>query len=53
MVRIEVVSFDLDGTLLDTGFVDSVWLEEIPRLYSVEKRVSVDDAKKNREKPIR
>jgi HAD superfamily hydrolase (TIGR01549 family) len=46
MARIEVVSFDLDGTLLDTTFVDSVWLEEIPRLYSVEKSVSVDDARK-------
>ena len=46
MVRIEVISFDLDGTLLDNSFVDSVWLEEIPRLYSVEKSVSFDDAKK-------
>ena len=46
MARIEVVSFDLDGTLLDTSFVDSVWLEEIPRLYSVEKGVSVEDARK-------
>jgi len=46
MAGIEVVSFDLDGTLLDTSFVDSVWLEEIPRLYSVEKGVSVDDARK-------
>jgi len=27
-------------------FVDSVWLEEIPRLYSVEKGVSVEDARK-------
>ena len=46
MARIKVMSFDLDGTLFDNRFVDSVWLEEIPRLYSVKKRVSIDDARK-------
>jgi len=46
MARIKVISFDLDGTLFDNRFVDSVWLEEIPRLYAVEKKVSVDEAKK-------
>ena len=46
MARKKVISFDLDGTLFDNRFVDSVWLEEIPRLYSVKKRVSIDDAKK-------
>lgn len=45
MARIRFVSFDLDGTLFDNRFVDSVWLEEIPRLYAVKKRVSIDDAK--------
>jgi HAD superfamily hydrolase (TIGR01493 family) len=46
MARVKVISFDLDGTLFDNMFVDSVWLEEIPRLYSVEKGVSVEDARK-------
>lgn len=46
MERIKVISFDLDGTLFDNKFVDSVWLEEIPRLYSVKNRISVDDAKR-------
>ena len=46
MARVKVISFDLDGTLFDNMFVDSVWLEEIPRLYSVEKEVSVEDARK-------
>ena len=46
MARTKVISFDLDGTLFDNRFVDSVWLEEIPRLYSVEKGASVDDARK-------
>ncbi len=46
MARIKVVSFDLDGTLFDNRFVDSVWLEEMPRLYAVKNGVSVDEAKK-------
>jgi putative hydrolase of the HAD superfamily len=46
MVRIKVISFDLDGTLTDIRFVDSVWLEGIPRLYSVKNGISFDEAKK-------
>jgi HAD superfamily hydrolase (TIGR01549 family) len=46
MASNKVVSFDLDGTLTDSGFVDSVWLEGIPRLYSIRKEVSFDEAKK-------
>ena len=46
MARVKVISFDLDGTLFDNMFVDSVWLEEIPRLYSVKMKVSVDDARR-------
>ncbi len=46
MISNKVVSFDLDGTLTDSSYVDSVWLEGIPRLYSIKKRVSFDDARK-------
>lgn len=46
MAEIKVVSFDLDGTLFDSSFADSVWLEEIPRLYSVSRGISLVDAKK-------
>jgi len=46
MTRIKAISFDLDGTLIDYSFVDSVWLEGIPRLYSAKKGVSFDDARK-------
>ena len=38
------MSFDMDGTLTDKGFVDSVWLEGIPHLYSIKTEVSFDDA---------
>ena len=45
MVNKKVVSFDLDGTLTDPSFVDSVWLEGIPQLYSIKKKVSFEEAK--------
>ncbi|KPV64198.1 MAG: putative HAD-hydrolase [Candidatus Bathyarchaeota archaeon BA2] len=46
MARVKAISFDLDGTLINYRFVDSVWFKGIPRLYSVKKRVSFYDAKK-------
>jgi len=45
MVNIRVVSFDMDGTITDLSFVDSVWLEGIPRLYAVKNGVSFEDAR--------
>jgi HAD superfamily hydrolase (TIGR01549 family) len=43
--RIRIASFDLDGTLTDISFVDSVWLEGIPRLYALKHGLSLEDAK--------
>jgi HAD superfamily hydrolase (TIGR01549 family) len=40
-----IISFDLDGTITDAAFVDSVWLEGIPRVYALKNGVSFEDAK--------
>jgi HAD superfamily hydrolase (TIGR01549 family) len=45
--RIRIVSFDLDGTITEASFVESVWLEGIPRLYALKKHISVESAKRH------
>lgn len=45
MGSVRVVSFDLDGTVTDVSFVDSVWLEGMPRLYAVKNGLSFEDAR--------
>ncbi len=40
-----MISFDMDGTLLNLKFVDSVWLEAIPALYARRKAIDFDLAK--------
>ncbi|UCG37356.1 MAG: HAD family hydrolase [Candidatus Bathyarchaeota archaeon] len=47
MGRPRIVSFDLDGTITDTSFVDSVWLEGIPRLSAIKNGVSFEEAQKS------
>ncbi|MBK5133765.1 HAD family hydrolase [Candidatus Bathyarchaeota archaeon] len=46
MKEIKVVSFDLDGTLTDSSFANSVWLEEIPKLYAIKNKISINSAKR-------
>jgi putative hydrolase of the HAD superfamily len=41
----EVVSFDMDGTLIHTEYVDSVWLEGIPRIVAAKENISLVAAK--------
>jgi putative hydrolase of the HAD superfamily len=41
----KVLSLDLDGTITDILFVNSVWLEGIPRLYAVKNGLAFEDAK--------
>lgn len=46
MNRAKMVSFDLDGTITDISFADSVWLEGIPRSFADKNGVSLEDAKR-------
>ncbi len=41
----KIVSFDMDGTLVDPEFTDWVWLHGIPTLYAQKKGISFDEAK--------
>ena len=42
----KIISFDLDGTLIDKNFDDLLWLEEFPKIYARQKSVPIADAKK-------
>jgi len=41
-----IISFDLDGTLVDYSYADSVWCEGVPRIYAEGKKIGFDEAKK-------
>ena len=43
---IRVVSFDLEGTLVDMAFSDKVWNEGLPRLYAWKADLAFDEAKR-------
>lgn len=45
--RMKVISFDLDGTLVSTDYVDAVWLERIPQIYANKYGISFEEAKKH------
>jgi len=42
----DVISFDMDGTLVKMDFVNHVWLERIPELYAEKYGMSTERAKK-------
>ena len=46
MSLIKVVSFDMEGTLVDPTFSNLVWGHDIPQLYAEIRGISFDDAKK-------
>jgi HAD superfamily hydrolase (TIGR01549 family) len=41
----KIVSFDMDGTLIDSEFTDQVWKQGIPLLYSEKTQTSFEEAK--------
>ncbi len=43
--KIKVISFDLDGTLVDKNFDLVLWYEEVPRLYAQKHRISMNEAR--------
>ena len=46
----KIISFDLDGTLVSSDFVNEVWLEKIPEIYAKENEISIKEAKERVEK---
>ncbi len=43
---IKCVSFDLQGTITDAEFCDSLWIKILPEIYAMRNKVSIDKAKK-------
>lgn len=41
----KIISFDLDGTLVDVDYGNTVWLEGIPEEYARKYGMTVDDAR--------
>ena len=42
---IRFISLDMDGTLVNSRFVDKVWMEGMPRLYADRTGLDFQDAK--------
>ncbi|MGD2250017.1 MAG: HAD family hydrolase [Candidatus Methanofastidiosia archaeon] len=42
---LKVISFDVDGTLVDSSFADKVWLEGVPALYAEQHTIDFETAK--------
>jgi putative hydrolase of the HAD superfamily len=45
MADIEVVSFDMEGTLIDDGYSNLIWETDIPRLYGEKHGMDLDVAR--------
>jgi HAD superfamily hydrolase (TIGR01493 family) len=42
---VSIISFDLDGTIMQQQFADSVWLTGLPQLYAKQKDIDIDTAR--------
>lgn len=40
----QIISFDMDGTLTDMSFANSVWLQGVPQLYALKNKISFKEA---------
>ncbi len=40
----KVISFDLDGTIVNSNFADNVWLHGLPKYYALENNISEQKA---------
>jgi putative hydrolase of the HAD superfamily len=45
-MRKKVISFDLDGTIVDAAYGNMVWLDGVPRAYAEKRGMALEDAKK-------
>ena len=43
---IRIISFDMDGTLVTSRYVEKVWLEGVPALYARRHGVGLEEARK-------
>lgn len=44
-MKIEVISLDAAGTIVNKHYLDFVWLEVVPQLYAQERNISLESAK--------
>ena len=49
----KIISFDMDGTLIDSEFTDWVWLHGIPTLYAEKYGIPFEEAKASVEREYR
>lgn len=44
-MKINLVSFDADGTLVDNDYVNRFWFRELPKLYAEKNEISFNEAR--------
>lgn len=44
--KVKIISFDVDGTLVDPEYNDLIWFNEIPKLLAEKNKISFENAKR-------